>query len=150
MEWRMKDGRITSILMIVLGVSASFLRAESSPLSDEACSAAFAERAHPGHELVTVQEVIRVRHVRGHIESEAGAWPPEPGIVFQLFGPSGSSSLHLATVGETGKLEMSDVPAGKYCFHVSAVGWNQLTGRLEVSPEHASDARLLLKMSLGN
>jgi hypothetical protein len=95
-------------------------------------------------------DIFRIREVAGVVASEAGPWPADANVVFQLFGPGTRPVLRKATIRRDGAFRVPNVPSGDYCFEASAVGWDPVFGRINVSRRNDRLARVSFSMPLGN
>jgi hypothetical protein len=102
------------------------------------------------HIINPVSQPIRVRAVKGMLESQAGEWPDEAFVVFEMKGPSPSQKVWRAFPKKpSGQFQIRDVPAGKYFFKATAIGWQSVIGTIEVSKDADRKEQIKLYMALG-
>jgi hypothetical protein len=105
---------------------------------------------NPAEHLVNVIESpIHVGKVRGTLRSEAGAWPDDVEVRFEIRGPGQATRVWGTRAEKDGRFVIRNVPPGTYCFRAMAIGWQSVVGRLVVGPGDGDRQAIALTLPLG-
>jgi hypothetical protein len=102
------------------------------------------------HIIRPVDQPISVRAVKGTMKSQAGGWPNEAFVVFEMKGPLPSQKIwRTCPKKPSGHFQIKGVPDGEYFFKATAIGWQSAIGTIVVTKDADHKQQIDLHMALG-
>ncbi len=97
-----------------------------------------------------IPDAIVVRSAEGDVRiSSARPDDPMRGATVEVFGPGDSKEKHAVQTDARGRFKIRGLQAGTYSFHVRALGFNSVVGRLSISKHAPPTNKFHIEMTLG-
>jgi hypothetical protein len=100
-------------------------------------------------EIVHLEQPFIVPYVGGVVVRAVGDKSPLEGALFEVRALTGSEVLRSAKTGPDGRFQIKALPAGKYLFKATALGFQSVVGEVVVSAKGGHRRAIKLQMLPG-
>lgn len=100
-------------------------------------------------EIVHLKQSFIVSYIRGVVVRAVGDKSPLEGVLFEVRALTGSDVLRSAKTGPDGRFQIKGLPAGKYLFKATALGFQSVVGKVVVSANGGHSRAIKLEMLPG-
>jgi hypothetical protein len=101
------------------------------------------------HIIDEIDEPFVVRRIQGRIDSEAGEWPEDWPILFEIRGIPHNANVRGVHADAKGVFKMGHVKEGRYCFKATVDGWQSVVGIIVVDRKADPANKITFVMNLG-